>query len=133
MMEAIGRAERPAHPEWQGFMRGQDEAEDQTLERLRDLADETIEQARRVGKEASQAAGEVEQVHQQAISARDRASLAKDRELAAHARAIELHERAAELQERLGYPDRAARARAHAEHARQLQGLALAEQREQET
>jgi hypothetical protein len=36
------------------------------------------------------------------------------------------------VQERLAHPDRAARARAHAEHARELQILALAEQREQE-
>jgi hypothetical protein len=58
------------------------------------------------------------EVRQQGISARRRAALAKQRELAAHQRAIELHERAAELQERLGYPDRAANARQHAEHAR---------------
>jgi hypothetical protein len=43
-----------------------------------------------------------------------------------------LHEQAAELPERLGHPDRAARARAHAEHARELQVLALAEQHEEE-
>jgi hypothetical protein len=47
-------------------------------------------------------------------------------------RAIELHEQAAELQERLGHPDRAADARAHADHATELQVLALEEQREQE-
>ncbi|HEX8861780.1 MAG TPA: hypothetical protein VGC06_22290 [Actinomycetes bacterium] len=64
--------------------------------------------------------------------ARERAALAKQQELDAHARAIELHERAAELQERLGHHDRAANARAHAEHARKLHALALAEQSEQE-
>jgi hypothetical protein len=58
--------------------------------------------------------------------------VAKRRELAAHVRAIELHDQAAERQERLGHPDRAANARAHAEHARKLQTLALAEQHEQQ-
>jgi hypothetical protein len=113
-------------------MSGTDETEDQALERLRGLADETVEQARRVRKEAGQAAGAVTQAHQQAASARVRAALAKRRELAAHARAIKLHEQAANLQERLGHPDRAATARAHAEHARELQRQALAEQREQQ-
>jgi hypothetical protein len=113
-------------------MRGNDEAEDQALDRLRSLADETIEQVRRVHKEASQAADGIKQARQQAVSARERAALAKGRELAAHARAIGLHERAAELQERLGHPDRAAMARGYAEHARELQVLALEEQREQE-
>jgi hypothetical protein len=109
-----------------------DEAEDWALERLRNLADETVEQARHVLKEASQAAGGATQARQRATGARERAALAKRRELAAHARAISLHEQAAELQERLGHPDRAANARAHAQHARELQVLALEEQREQE-
>ena len=61
-----------------------------------------------------------------------RAALAKRRELAAHLRAIKLHEQAAELQERLGYSDRAARARVHAEHARELHARARQEQREHE-
>jgi hypothetical protein len=80
-------------------------------------------------KEASQAAGGASR---SASSARERAALAKRRELAAHARAIKWHEQAAELQERLGHPEWAAKARAHAEHARELHGLALEEQREQE-
>ena len=67
-----------------------------------------------------------------ASDARARAELAKRHEVEAHARAIDLHERAAELQERLGHPDRAATAREHAEHARRLHALALAEQSEQE-
>ena len=78
--------------------------EDQALERLRGLADETVEQAWRVRREASQAAGAVIQAHQQATSARVRAALAKRRELPAHARAIKLHEQAARLQERLATP-----------------------------
>src|SRR5262245_760071 len=114
-------------------MRENNEAEDQALERLRNLADETIEQARRIRKAASQAAGGAKQARRHAVSAAERAALAKRRELAAHARAISLHEQAVELQERLGHPDRAARARAHAEHARELQGLALEEQREQKS
>jgi hypothetical protein len=44
----------------------------------------------------------------------------KQRELTAHRGAIELHEQAAVLQERLGHPDRAATAREHANHAREL-------------
>jgi hypothetical protein len=110
-------------------MRGNGAVEGQALERLRDLAGETVERVRRVLKEANQAADGAREAHQHAISARTRAALAKRRELAAHARAIEVHERAAELQERLGHPDRAANARAHAEHARGLQVRALEEQR----
>ena len=109
-----------------------DEAEDQALERLGDLAEEPVEQVRPVLKEASQAAGGAKQVRQHATGARERAALAKRRELAAPARAIKLHEQAAELQERLGHPEWAAKARAHSEHARELHGLALEEQREQE-
>jgi hypothetical protein len=67
-----------------------------------------------------------------ATRARERVALAKQHELDAHAPAIELHERAAELQERLGHPDRAATARAHAQHARELHALALAEQSDQQ-
>ena len=109
-----------------------DKAEDQPLERLRDLVDETVEQARHVLKEASQAADGAAQACQHAASARERATVVKRQEAAAHARAIELHKQAAELQDRLGHPDRAANARAHAEHARELHALALEEQREQE-
>ena len=79
-----------------------DEAE--ALERLRDLADETIAQVRRIPKEASQAAGGAKQARQHADRARERAALASA-ELAAHARAINLQEQAAALQERLGHPD----------------------------
>jgi hypothetical protein len=113
-------------------MRRNDQARDEVLARLRELTDETVAQVGRVRKEASQATDGAKDAQQRATSARVRAALAKRRELAAHARAIKLHENAAELQERLGHPDRAAKARAHAEHARELQVLALAEQREQE-
>jgi hypothetical protein len=113
-------------------VRGNHDSDDQALERLRDLADEAIEHARQVLKEASQAQSGATQTHQHATSADERAALAKRRELAAHARAIEVHEQAAELQERLGHPDRAANARAHADHARELRERALREQREWE-
>ena len=73
-----------------------------------------------------------EQAGQEGTGPRWRARMAKQREVEAHARAIELHQSAAELQDRLGHPDRAARARLHAEHARELWNLALAEQAEQE-
>jgi hypothetical protein len=59
---------------------------------------------------------------------RDRLAKARRRELAAHERAIELHERAAVLQERLGRTDRAASARWHAQHARELYEQARAEE-----
>jgi hypothetical protein len=63
--------------------------------------------------------------------AKHRLDRARARELAAHQRAIELHERAAELQDRLGHSDRAANAREHARHARELLAKGLAEQREE--
>jgi hypothetical protein len=62
---------------------------------------------------------------QEGTGTRERVARAKERELAAHQRAIE-------LQDRLGHPDRAANAREHAQHARQLLAQGLAEQREQE-
>ena len=72
------------------------------------------------------------QARKHADRARERAALAKRRELAAHARAINLHEQAAARCRNVSaILTRAARARAHAEHARELQGLALKEQREQ--
>ena len=50
----------------------------------------------------------------------DRVLTVKQRELTAHRTAIQLHEQAAQLQERLGHPGRAAEARQHADHAREL-------------
>jgi hypothetical protein len=74
----------------------------------------------------------VEEREQHLSSARERARLAKRQELAAHERAIDHHEQAAELQERLGHPDRAARAREHGRHARELHELAVRELEEWE-
>jgi hypothetical protein len=114
MLKAIGKSIDRLAQNGRIAMRGNDAAEDQAPERRRDLAEETVEQVRRVLKEASQAAGGPSR---SASSARERAALAKRRELAAPARAIKWHEQAAELQERLGHPEWAAKARAHAEHA----------------
>jgi hypothetical protein len=102
------------------------------LDRPWRLAAQAIEHADQVLNDGEPTAGAAEEPPRGATSARERAALAKRRELAAHLRAIEVHERAAELQERLGYPDRAARARAHAEHARELYARALEEQQAQE-
>jgi len=99
--------------------------EDQEVVDLQNLVERTRAEAAPVRDDSGE-------VRQRGISARRRAALAKQRELAAHQRAIELHERAAELQERLGYPDRAANARQHAEHVRQLLAKGREEQREQE-
>jgi hypothetical protein len=60
-------------------------------------------------------------------AAADRFFQVKQRELAAHLAAVELHEQAAELQQRLGQPERAAKARAHAEQAREWHRQAQAE------
>ena len=102
------------------------------LDRLWRLAAQAIEPADRARSDGERTADAAEVPHRPATGARERAALAKRRELAAHLRAIEVHEQAADLQERLGYPDRAARARAHAEHARELYARALEEQRDQE-
>ena len=112
-------------------MHGNDEAEGQAPERLRTWLARSLSTL--VTCSGSQPnSGWATQARQHGTSAPERAALAKRRELAAHARAIKLHEQAAELQERLGHPEWAAKARGHAEHARELQGLALEEQREQE-
>ncbi len=74
-----------------------------------------------------QAAPGSEERQQLPIGSRERVRSAKRRELAAHERAIDRHEQAAEVQDRLGHPDRAARAREHARHARELRDLAVRE------
>jgi hypothetical protein len=57
----------------------------------------------------------------------DRFVKVKRGEVEAHARAVALHEQAAALQARLGHPERAAQARAHADHAREMSQQAKAE------
>jgi hypothetical protein len=107
-----------------------DEAE--ALERLRDLAEETIAQVRRIPKEASQAAGGPSR------PASTRTGLVSElRWLSAESwrRTPErstCRSRRPRCRNVSAILTRAARARAHAEHARELQGLALKEQREQE-
>jgi hypothetical protein len=110
----------------------QDDGDTQKLAHLRDLVEQAKQEAAEARKGTKHTLATATQAHQQAINARERARTAKRRELAAHARAIQLHEQAAELQERLGHPDRAATARQHAAHARELQDQALAEQAAQE-
>lgn len=77
-------------------------------------------------------AGRARAAQQSAIAAGQRFLAAKQRELAAHHRAIMRHTEAAQLQERLGRPDRAANARTHAQHARELRQQALQELRDWE-
>jgi hypothetical protein len=90
------------------------------------------EAAMKGGDDSDQAVGGAEEGQQRVTSARERARLAKRRELAAYERAIQGHKRAAQVQERFGHPDRAATAREHAQHARELLELALHEQQEWE-
>ncbi len=108
------------------------DAQDQEVAGLQDLVQQTGDQAGLVRRTSEETAGAASQVRRRGTSARQRAAAAKQRELAAHQRAIELHEQAAELQDRLGHPDRAANARQHAEHARELLAKGEVEQREQE-
>ena len=77
-------------------------------------------------------AGRARAAHQSATTAAQRFLAAKRRELAAHDRAIMRHTEAAQLQDRLGRPDRAANARSHAQHARELRQQALQELRDWE-
>lgn len=77
-------------------------------------------------------AGRARAAHRSATAAGQRFLAAKQRELAAHNRAILRHTEAAELQQRLGHPDRAANARTHAQHTRELRQQALQELRDWE-
>lgn len=95
-----------------------------------------VQQARaRVGRSyqlVGDTAGRAQAAHLSATAAGQRFLRAKQRELAAHARALRRHDEAAELQERFGHPDRAANARAHAQHTRELRDQALEELRDWE-
>jgi hypothetical protein len=108
------------------------DTKDEEVAGLQDLVEQTREQAALTHDHLEQTAGAAREVPRRGTTARERAAYAKQRELAAHQRAIELHERAAELQERLGHPDRAAAARQHADHARELLELGRFEQLEAE-
>jgi hypothetical protein len=113
-------------------MQDDGDAQDQEEVGVQDLVQQTSDQAGLIRKLSQETSGAASEAHRQGTSARKRAAVAKRRELAAHQRAIELHEQAAELQERLGHPERAANARQHAEHARELLAKGRAEQDEQE-
>jgi hypothetical protein len=106
-----------------------DDAEAEAVVPVREGVTEEAAQAHRGSQQTTTRA---RRTPRQATSALERAKLAKRRELAAHLRAIELHEQAAALQDRLGHPDRAANARQHAEHARELYECALEEQAAQD-
>ena len=86
-------------------------------ERTRQRVERTYQRVLHTAK-ATQAA------FQAAAAIADRLFEVKQRELATHLAAMRLHEQAAELQERWGWPARAAEARAHARHARELYELA---------
>jgi hypothetical protein len=88
---------------------------------------ESIGRLATAAEAAMQDDGEQARDRGEAQSPHARAMAAKRRELAAHQRAIKRHEEAAALQERFGHPDRAANARRHAQHARELYELAQQE------
>ena len=117
-------------------------------ERVRDHVDSADELLERSHRAAQQAAARVEQTYRrvervyrrvertlgeatgtvQATAASvNRFIEIKQRELRAHQETLKVHEQAAALQEKLGHPERAAEARAHAEHARELYRLACEE------
>ena len=93
---------------------------------------ETHRRVQRTAARAHQVAGAAAKTQQATAAAVDRFVELKRRELAAHDGAVTLHEHAAEVQARLGHPERAAEARAAAEHARELCRLAAAELAEYE-
>jgi hypothetical protein len=108
----------------------QDGADAEAAAPLRELGEPVADEATRARRDSEQTSAT--RMPQPGATAHERALIAKRRELAAHARAIKLHEQAAALQERLGHSERAANARRHAEHARELQQRALEEQTAQE-
>jgi hypothetical protein len=73
------------------------------------------ELAGQVGSHVEGAQQLLVQSQQAAAAIVDRFVEVKRREVEAHDRAVALHEQAAALQARLGHPERASRARAHAD------------------
>jgi hypothetical protein len=108
-------------------MQGDERTEAQAPEDPGDRAEQTA-QVREAGPKPPSGTADP----QRATSPRERAVLAKRRELAAHERAINRHEQAVTLQERFGHPERAATARRHAEHARNLRDQVLRQLQEEE-
>jgi hypothetical protein len=102
----------------------------QSHQLIAQIKDRMRQTDRRVGRtlhRVRDAAGLARVVERSAGGAEQRYLRAKQRELAAHELAIRRHDEAAALQERLGHADRAASARAHGRHARELHVQALQE------
>jgi hypothetical protein len=104
----------------------------EAVERVSARVQQTHRRVQHTYRQVQEVADAAQLTHRSTAGAADRFLQIKQRELAAHLAAVELHEQAAMLQERLGHPGRAANARAHAEHARELQRRALAEQGDQQ-
>jgi len=96
----------------------------QAVDRVSDRIQQTHRRVQRTYQQVQDLAAAAQLTHRSVVGASDRFIQVKQRELAAHLAAVELHEQAAELQGRLGYPERAAEARDHAERARALHRLA---------
>jgi hypothetical protein len=82
---------------------------------------QTDRRVQRTFHRVGDAAGAARAAEQVVTAAEERYLQAKQRELAAHEGAIRRHQEAAVLQEQFGHPDRAATAREHGRHARELQ------------
>jgi hypothetical protein len=89
--------------------------------------EQTYRRVERIYRRVERTLGEAKGTFQATAASVDRFIEIKRRELAAHQEALKVHEQAAALQEKLGHPKRAAEARAHAEHARELYRLACEE------
>lgn len=124
-----------AHDTTLGELTEQAQGQFDAVERLVDQASERISQAaaraQQAQLEAEQATTTASLAHISLAHTQERLAAAKERELAAHRRAAKLHQDAVRAQQRLGHPDRAAKARRLADHARDLHRQALAEPAEQ--
>lgn len=96
----------------------------QAAQRAAARVEQTSRRVQQTSRRVGHVAGAAQEAYQATSATVDRFVQVKQRELTAHQRALGVHEQAAQLQERLGYPDRAAEARAHAQHARELYRLA---------
>jgi hypothetical protein len=100
---------------------------DRLIERVRAQMQQADRRVQRTFPPVRDATGVARMAEQATSEAEERYLRAKQRELAAHERASRRHNQAAVLQERFGHPDRAAAAREHARHARELHAQALRE------
>ena len=99
----------------------------QAIRQVRTEIEQTDRRVQRTFSRIRDAVGAGQAARRAHTQAEERYLRAKQRELAAHERAIHRHDEAAALQERLGHPDRAASAREHGRHARELHQQALQE------